>query len=73
MTSQQMNQGMMNRLLSVPKEQWPKANKRFNNPGISKQMEEMVEIERQRRFEMIMDIPPFKFLVLVSRKALPWM
>jgi len=33
----------------------------------------MVEQERLRRFEIIMDIPPTKFIELHTKKLLPWM
>ena len=69
----QINLGLINKLLSIPKEQWPKKSRKTNHPGISEHIEEMVEKERQRRFEMIMDIPPFTFTDLIRRKALPWM
>lgn len=65
MTSQQINQGMMNQLLALPKNKWPKE--------ISEHIEEMVETERQRRFEMILDVPPFQLLSLIRNRRLPWM
>jgi len=72
MTSHQINLGYINKLLSIPKEQWPQTNKRFNNPGVSKETEEIVEKERQRRFQIMMDVPPFYLLELIINKRLPW-
>lgn len=71
--SNQVNYGYINQLLSIPKQSWPKPNKKTGHPGTPKYIEDMVEKERQRRFEMIMDIPPFTFLKLVRNKQLPWM
>ena len=71
--SSQVNLGLINKLLSIPKEQWPKKNKKTNHPGIPVYTEEIVEKERQRRFEMIMDIPPFILMDLIRRRSLPSM
>lgn len=71
--SEGINLGYINHLLSMPKQNWPKPNKRMGHPGVPEHIEEMVEKQRQYRFEMIMDIPPFTFLVLVKNRRLPWM
>jgi hypothetical protein len=64
--------GLINELLKKPKEQWPKKSRKTGHPGIPEHIEQMVELERKRRFEMILDVPPFQFLHLVRNRLLPW-
>lgn len=71
--SEQVNYGYINQLLSIPKRSWPKPNRKTGHPGVPQHIKEMVEKERQRRFEMIMDISPDMLLNLIRKKQLSWM
>ena len=67
----QVNPQTMNMLLQATVSNTKEARKIIRQ--VPDNILEMVEIERLRRFEIIMEISPMKLLAMISEKLLPWM
>ena len=67
----QVNPQTMNMLLQATVSNTKEARKIIRQ--VPDNILEMVEIERLRRFEIIMEIPPIKLLAMINKKLLPWM
>jgi len=72
MTSQthQLNQASMNMLLQQTAIDLPESIKLQKQ--VPNEILKLVEKERQRRFEMIMEIPPERMLTYKAKWVFPW-